>query len=168
MPVVVVVNDIDSLLETFSYKIVFDKWSNFNELGQVVLNVLSSSLSMSIGFALFIFITENEALNAIASGLFLSSLTGLIGIGLLLTHHKNIKRAKLRELEKLQKALQEEYEKLISKHPTPTRFSELKVAIDAVREIEEWPRSFKYLVTAMATVGTMVLSALISHFLNLK
>ena len=165
---VFVVSDIDSLIETFSYKIAFDKWLGFNELGRVILNVLSSSLVMSTGFALFVFITENKALVAIVTGIILSSLTGLTGINLLVTHHKNIKRAKLREIEKLQKALQEEYEKLSSNNSTSTKFSELKVAIDAVKEIEEWPRSFKYLVTAMVTVGTMVISALISHFLNLK
>jgi len=164
----VVVSKIDVLIETVSYKIVFDKWSQFNELGQVILNVLFPSLVMSIGFALFVFMVENEALDAIVIGLSLGLLTGFIGVHVLWAHHKNIKRAKLREVEKLQKVLQEEYEKLSSKHSTSTNFSELKVAVDAVREIEEWPRSFKYIVTAMATVGTMVLSALISHFLNLK
>ncbi|WP_167712278.1 hypothetical protein, partial [Thermococcus sp. GR4] len=90
-----IINEIELLIETFSYKIVFDKWFNFNELGQVVLNVLSSSLIISAGFALFVFIIEKEALVAIGIGLFLSLLTGFIGIHLLLTHHRNIKRAKL-------------------------------------------------------------------------
>ncbi len=165
MPVIMVVN-IYILIEIFSYKIVFDKWSKFNELGQVILGVLSPSLVMSIGFALFVFMTENKALEAITFGLVLILSTGITGINLLWAHHRNIKHAKLREIEKLQRILQEEYKTLISGQLKYTRFSEIQTAIEAVQGIEEWPRSFKYLITAMVTVGTMVLSALISHFLR--
>ena len=119
-----------------------------------------------MGFALFVFMTENKALESIIAGLLLVSFTGIGGITLLWTHHKNIKRAKLREIEKLQRILQEEYNTLVSGQLKSTRFSEIQTAIEAVQGIDEWPRSFKYLITAMVTVGTMVLSALISHFLK--
>ena len=165
MPVIIVVN-IHTLIEIFSYKIVFDKWSKFNELGQVILGMLSPSLVMSVGFALFVFITENKAWEAIAFGLALISITGIIGIPFLWTHHKNIKHAKLREIEKLQRILQEEYKTLVSEQLKSTRFSEIQTAIEVIQGIEEWPRSLKYIITTMVTIGTMVLSALIGHFLE--
>lgn len=82
MPVIIV-DSINTLIEISQYRIVFDKWPKFNELGQVISNVLSPSLTMSMGFALFVFMTENKALESIIAGLLLMSFTGIGGITLL-------------------------------------------------------------------------------------
>jgi hypothetical protein len=156
---------IDRLLDAMPYVVNFEKGTGFEKLGMFILNLMAPGLAIAFGLALFLLITENNLSNIFGIVLTMALPFGFISLDFLIEHHKRIKQAKARELSKLQKLLQDEYISLLS--GSSSRFLEIKSSIDAIHEINEWPRSFKYIATLLAIVFTTVLSSLIHYFLGI-
>jgi len=162
---------IGRIFEVFPPVIDFRKGPSFDKVGNIIFTLLLAPLVFSIGIPLTILTQYPDAKAAIS--LYLRATGVLIGfisyggIGLLITYHQKIREAKLKELSKLQTLLQKYYVLLENgEREAFEKFSTIKKALDLVNSVEEWPRSLKYGISILGTIGTVMLYVLIGHLLE--